>query len=685
MTRGIIFRKHRHVLIVLFIFLVIFPLPTKNVKACSAAITVANLHSSGPGSLKQAFADICAGGTITFAPSLNGGTIYATSNPGFNITTNLTIQGLEDPPGITIDGAGIGTVFYNNLGYTTSLSYLTIQHGGGSGIINRGTLTLDHVNVTNNSGADGGGIDNWGTLNISYSTISNNTASSRGGGIYNTNAGTLTIENSTISGNSCGTTGGIYQFSGSVSMKNVTISSNSGSGFYTYNNTHSFTNSIVSGNGIDLGCDWASTINSFGHNMIRTIQSGCPITDLGGGTDQNGTPGGAAGPDPLLGALADNGGFTKTHALNTGSPAIDMGCTAAPADDQRGVTRALVGTGICDPGSFEAGAVLPVTTGCSASTAVITGLNTIEVTFNTDMENGGTSHAADNKDNYLLVEAGANRRIDTATCRAGVAGDDAAQTISIVVYDNGGGAGPYISTVTLANPLDGTKGYSLFACGTSSIWSAVGLKLNSGRSDGQFSFGSFHRSRMENAGGEGGTTSEASALPGTGFAPGETSVLPVVPPGKDYSGLDLMLDIPKLKVKAPVVGVPRTGYSWDVTWLGRQAGYLEGSAFPTWDGNSVLTGHVWDADNSPGIFVDLKKLKYGDKVNLRAFGKVYTYEVREAGTLRGSQVKTAFKHENIPWLTLVTCEDYREERQAYALRRMVRAVLTTVTAEIQRH
>ena len=102
-------------------------------------------------------------------------------------------------------------------------------------------------------------------------------------------------------------------------------------------------------------------------------------------------------------------------------------------------------------------------------------------------------------------------------------------------------------------------------------------------------------------------------------------------------------------MKAPVVGVPRAGASWDVTWLGRQVGYLEGSAFPTWDENSVLTGHVWDADNRPGVFVDLKKLSYGDKVRIRAFGKIYTYEVREQKTLRGSQVNSAFKHEKRPW------------------------------------
>ncbi len=61
--------------------------------------------------------------------------------------------------------------------------------------------------------------------------------------------------------------------------------------------------------------------------------------------------------NPLLGALANNGGLTDTHALLDGSPAIDAGdnatCAAAPVSgvDQRGVLRpqGLV----CDIGAYE--------------------------------------------------------------------------------------------------------------------------------------------------------------------------------------------------------------------------------------------------------------------------------------------------------------------------------------------
>src|SRR5690606_11816959 len=56
--------------------------------------------------------------------------------------------------------------------------------------------------------------------------------------------------------------------------------------------------------------------------------------------------------DPLLAALADNGGPTLTHAIGSNSPARNAGDNpGAPATDQRGLTR-VVG-GVIDIGAVE--------------------------------------------------------------------------------------------------------------------------------------------------------------------------------------------------------------------------------------------------------------------------------------------------------------------------------------------
>ena len=56
--------------------------------------------------------------------------------------------------------------------------------------------------------------------------------------------------------------------------------------------------------------------------------------------------------DPKLGPLADNGGLTMTHALLSGSSALNRGTSAgAPSTDQRGVSRPQ-GSGY-DMGAFE--------------------------------------------------------------------------------------------------------------------------------------------------------------------------------------------------------------------------------------------------------------------------------------------------------------------------------------------
>ncbi len=167
-------------------------------------------------------------------------------------------------------------------------------------------------------------------------------------------------------------------------------------------------------------------------------------------------------------------------------------------------------------------------------------------------------------------------------------------------------------------------------------------------------------------------------LPATGFAPGMLHSLPDQPAEKDYQPMDnFMLLIPELGVELPIIGVPLTEYGWDVTWLGDRAGYLEGTAFPTWAGNTAITAHVWDVNNDPGPFVNLHTLQHGDQVVIQAFGKHYLYEVRQIDKVRADNM-SALPHDDYDVLTLITCQGYNERTGEYAWRIVVRAVLISV-------
>ena len=138
-----------------------------------------------------------------------------------------------------------------------------------------------------------------------------------------------------------------------------------------------------------------------------------------------------------------------------------------------------------------------------------------------------------------------------------------------------------------------------------------------------------------------------------------------------------MLEIPSLGVKLPIVGVPKKNGIWDVSWLGKQAGWLAGSAFPSWNGNSVLTSHVYASNGSPGPFVNLNKLKYGDQIIVHAYGQKYIFEVQTNEVVLPNN-PSAFQHEEKPWLTLITCKEYDAKSNIYRKRVVVRAELVRV-------
>jgi len=166
--------------------------------------------------------------------------------------------------------------------------------------------------------------------------------------------------------------------------------------------------------------------------------------------------------------------------------------------------------------------------------------------------------------------------------------------------------------------------------------------------------------------------------PETGFAPGRLTWLPPQPADKTYLDYgDLWLEIPSIGVRISIVGVPQSGGGWDVSWLGGLAGYLGGTAFPTWAGNSVVTAHVTLASGQPGPFENLKSLRFGDRVIVHAWGLRHIYEIREVDLVSPAD-RGVFRHEERSWLTLVTCHGYDEREDSYRWRVAARSVLVSI-------
>jgi len=170
-------------------------------------------------------------------------------------------------------------------------------------------------------------------------------------------------------------------------------------------------------------------------------------------------------------------------------------------------------------------------------------------------------------------------------------------------------------------------------------------------------------------------------LPATGYAPNVVTYIPPQHANQAYQAMDtLTLEIPSLRVNTPLVGVPNDLGGWRLDWLWDQAGYLEGTAFPTLPGNSAITGHVYLPNGKPGPFVNLDTLKYNDQVIVHAWGQRYIYQVRSVTEVRPQDI-SILSHEDISWLTLVTCQGYDEESDSYRMRVAVRAVLVKVEPE----
>lgn len=379
----------------------------QSVPVALSGLTLKNGHAVRP-TINPALFDGAGGAiladdlvTLTISNSIfegnesdrDGGAIYNRGSLNISATTFTGNQTAQSNQTLAEGGA-----IFNDQGGTLTVSASTFTSNfaseDGGAILNYGTATISRSIFTlNTTTDDAGAIDNQfnaslltiidssftqnsatdvgGAIRISGgvaiiigSTFAGNFAASDSGAIHND--GDLTIRNSTLSGNSTNGVGGaIYVHQGSVALINSTLTLNRagadgstiapGGGINNDDGSQlTLHNTIVAGNRTGSG---AGTADDLGGVNVNAGSAFNIIGNVGtSGGLASGKDGNLVGIDPQLGALANNGGPTLTHALLAGSPAINHGSNALAAGlntDQRGTGFGRIPDGAVDIGAFE--------------------------------------------------------------------------------------------------------------------------------------------------------------------------------------------------------------------------------------------------------------------------------------------------------------------------------------------
>ena len=321
--------------------------------------------------------------TVT-ASTVTGNTSSASAGPSpVSGGGGLQIYGVRSGASMTVssstisgntaadDGGGIQVVHVEDDGSSFTISDSTVSgnnagdFGGGIQFLEIGdgatsTATASVVRTT----IDGNRSSGYGaavavndpaphtggepTVLISRSTLSNNTTPAGGGGLYIGNSGAagavVQLLDSTVAANHAQGGGAVYSEGFQPSTTQVTSSTLANNTAHTSagieennpSDTLLLENSILSGGLSDNASTpndlSSSTIVTARYSLVQTPRTGVVLTGIGNIT----------GADPKLGALAANGGTTKTMLLTPSSPAFNAGdpaITGAGQVDQRGQAR----------------------------------------------------------------------------------------------------------------------------------------------------------------------------------------------------------------------------------------------------------------------------------------------------------------------------------------------------------
>ena len=316
-----------------------------------------------------------------FAGDAFGGAIY--SCPNFRLNrisfTNFIANQAQGPSGvlsqksgnafggaIALDGSEIGTILSSTFDANSAIGGDNVSLSSNDSIAKGGAVYISA------SSASPGVL-----YNMYDSTYSNNKVrandSALGGAIFIEGNGVTEsfisyINNVTFSSNTAGNFGGaialgsaaaIYDFGSSTIANNQALENSGGGGIYLNTNSRidNFISNIVATNK-DGGDDAYEDINVAIGSFIRNASHNLVGVDVGhdiiNGHNNNQVGSASFNLDPLLGELQNNGGFSATHALLPGSPAINTGLNYYYSNnDQRGLGFIrTVGEGT-DIGAFE--------------------------------------------------------------------------------------------------------------------------------------------------------------------------------------------------------------------------------------------------------------------------------------------------------------------------------------------
>ena len=322
-------------------------------------------------------------GSSSALGSALGGCLYSLHNIRLN-HVRLQNCSVEAPGGgaTAFGGAlwALGDITVTSSAVESNTAYSDGGTARGGGIFASHNLTIRDSVISYNSAsgelAEGGGLHAHGpTVYLGSSTINGNVSSGSAGGAVlnarNVAGGTTTIVDSTISGNTAqfGIVGGAYSYAVSVNVFNSTVAFNHalngsiyhhyGAGFAALKNGYTngapsvatFESSLFSNNTYGAGTpsdlsfsevNAQSPITIAGHNnLVYVTKSDVPPDTI-------------VGLCPRIGSLSFNGGSKPTHALRSGSPAIDAGNNKrALPFDERGSPFARAVAPTADIGAYE--------------------------------------------------------------------------------------------------------------------------------------------------------------------------------------------------------------------------------------------------------------------------------------------------------------------------------------------